>query len=157
MKTGIWLVLLLSAVLSGGAAASIDTYSFQSIEQEQQYRQLTEQLRCPKCQNNSIADSNAIIAGDMRAKVYQLMQQGKSRQEIIDYMVARYGNFVTYQPPLNPLTLILWAGPLIFILVGAYLVIARAAKRTGRNTPSLSVPEQQRLNQLLAETEEKKP
>ncbi|SUI52277.1 Cytochrome c-type biogenesis protein CcmH precursor [Serratia marcescens] len=112
------IVLLCAALLSWSAAAAIDTYRFNSVEQEQQYRELTEQLRCPKCQNNSIADSNAIIAADMRTKVYELMMQGQSKQQIIDYMVARYGNFVTYEPPVTPATLILWIGPLLFVLIG---------------------------------------
>lgn len=107
------LSLLLGLILSWGVLATIDTYRFSSVEQEQQYRALTEQLRCPKCQNNSIADSNATIAADMRAKVYELMQQGYSKQQIVDYMVARYGNFVTYEPPVTAATIILWAGPLL--------------------------------------------
>ncbi|EDS6375163.1 cytochrome c-type biogenesis protein CcmH, partial [Salmonella enterica subsp. diarizonae] len=92
-------------------------------------RQLTEQLRCPKCQNNSIADSNAMIATDMRRKVYDLMQEGKSRQEIIDYMVARYGNFVTYDPPLTPLTVLLWVLPLAAIVAGGWIIVARTRRR----------------------------
>lgn len=95
------IALMFAALLSWSAAAAIDTYKFNSVEQEQQYRELTEQLRCPKCQNNSIADSNAIIAADMRTKVYELMMQGQNKQQIIDYMVARYGNFVTYEPPVT--------------------------------------------------------
>ncbi|UZG98083.1 cytochrome c-type biogenesis protein CcmH, partial [Salmonella enterica subsp. enterica] len=97
-------MLMLVLVISGSARATTDVMPFKDEAQEQQFRQLTEQLRCPKCQNNSIADSNAMIATDMRRRVYDLMQEGKSRQEIIDYMVARYGNFVTYDPPLTPLT-----------------------------------------------------
>ncbi|ENU3619892.1 cytochrome c-type biogenesis protein, partial [Salmonella enterica] len=97
--------------------------------QEQQFRQLTEQLRCPKCQNNSIADSNAMIATDMRRRVYDLMQEGKSRQEIIDYMVARYGHFVTYDPPLTPLTVLLWVLPLAAIVAGGWIIVARTRRR----------------------------
>ncbi len=93
-------------------------------EAEQQFRQLTEQLRCPKCQNNSIADSNAMIATDMRRRVYDLMQEGKSRRNV-DYMVARYGNFVTYDPPLTPLTVLLWVLPLAAIVAGGWLPVAR--------------------------------
>ncbi|MBN6383908.1 cytochrome c-type biogenesis protein, partial [Salmonella enterica] len=89
----------------------------------------TEQLRCPKCQNNSIADSNAMIATDMRRRVYDLMQEGKSRQEIIDYMVARYGNFVTYDPPLTPLTVLLWVLPLAAIVAGGWIIVARTRRR----------------------------
>ncbi|ENZ2979083.1 putative transporter [Salmonella enterica] len=100
-------MLMLALVIAGSARATTDVMPFKDEAQEQQFRQLTEQLRCPKCQNNSIADSNAMIATDMRRRVYDLMQEGKSRQEIIDYMVARYGNFVTYDPPLTPLPVVL--------------------------------------------------
>lgn len=141
--------LALGLILSWSAFAAIDTYTFSSVAQEQQYRELTEQLRCPKCQNNSIADSNAIIAADMRGKVYELQQQGKSKQQIIDYMVARYGNFVTYEPPVTPATLILWVGPALFVLIGAAVVILRARRRVEKEAP-LSAQEQQRLQSLLA-------
>ncbi|EBG7384459.1 cytochrome c-type biogenesis protein CcmH, partial [Salmonella enterica subsp. enterica serovar Braenderup] len=108
-------MVMLVLVIAGSARATTDVMPFKDEAQEQQFRQLTEQLRCPKCQNNSIADSNAMIATDMRRRVYDLMQEGKSRQEIIDYMVARYGNFVTYDPPLTPLTVLLWVLPLAAI------------------------------------------
>ncbi|EJT0425839.1 cytochrome c-type biogenesis protein CcmH, partial [Salmonella enterica] len=78
---------------------------------------------------NSIADSNAMIATDMRRRVYDLMQEGKSRQEIIDYMVARYGNFVTYDPPLTPLTVLLWVLPLAAIVAGGWIIVARTRRR----------------------------
>ena len=141
---------LLMLVISGSALATIDVMQFKDEAQEQQFRQLTEQLRCPKCQNNSIADSNAIIAADMRAKVYELMQQGNSKQQIIDYMVARYGNFVTYEPPVTAATLILWVGPALFVLIGTAVVVLRARRRVEKETP-LSAQEQQRLHHLLAE------
>ncbi|CNB26382.1 putative cytochrome c-type biogenesis protein [Yersinia ruckeri] len=146
--------LMLGLMLSWGAFATIDTYQFHSVEQEQQYRELTEQLRCPKCQNNSIADSNAIIAADMRSKVYELMQQGQTKPEIIDYMVARYGNFVTYEPPVTAATLILWVGPLLFVLVGGAVVILRARRRHQiLDDEELPEQERRRLAALLAENE----
>ncbi|TQI81497.1 cytochrome c-type biogenesis protein CcmH [Serratia fonticola] len=152
------ITLLLAALLSWSAVAAIDTYKFNSVEQEQQYRELTEQLRCPKCQNNSIADSNAIIASDMRTKVYELMMQGQDKQQVIDYMVARYGNFVTYEPPVTPATLILWVGPLLFVLIGGAVVILRTRyRRTNTDNEELSEQEQQRLAALLKETDRKKP
>ncbi|CNH60606.1 cytochrome c-type biogenesis protein [Yersinia mollaretii] len=144
------LSLMFGLLLSGSVLAAIDTNTFKSEAQEQQYRELTEQLRCPKCQNNSIADSNAIIAEDMRGKVYELQQQGNSKQQIIDYMVARYGNFVTYEPPVTAATIILWVGPALFVLIGAAVVILRARRRVEKETP-LSAQEQQRLQNLLAE------
>ncbi|CAI1075712.1 Cytochrome c-type biogenesis protein CcmH precursor [Serratia fonticola] len=152
------ITLLVAALLSWSAAAAIDTYKFNSVEQEQQYRELTEQLRCPKCQNNSIADSNAIIAADMRTKVYELMMQGQDKQQVIDYMVARYGNFVTYEPPVTPATLILWVGPLLFVLIGGAVVILRTRQRqAGVVNEEFSEQEQQRLAALLKETDRKKP
>ncbi|EJQ2951594.1 cytochrome c-type biogenesis protein CcmH [Salmonella enterica] len=120
-------MLMLVLVIAGSARATTDVMPFKDEAQEQQFRQLTEQLRCPKCQNNSIADSNAMIATDMRRRVYDLMQEGKSRQEIIDYMVARYGNFVTYDPPLTPLTVLLWVLPLAAIVAGGWGVYVPGA------------------------------
>ena len=145
------LSLFAALLLSFSVFAAIDTYQFTDEAQEQQFRELTAQLRCPKCQNNSIADSNAMIASDMRQKVYELQQQGQTQKQIIDYMVARYGNFVTYEPPVTPGTLVLWLLPALFVLGGIVVVVRRARK--GRQTTSqpLNDLEQQRLKQLLSE------
>ncbi|EPJ3207099.1 cytochrome c-type biogenesis protein CcmH [Salmonella enterica subsp. enterica serovar Derby] len=124
-----FLLGLLMLVISGSALATIDVMQFKDEAQEQQFRQLTEQLRCPKCQNNSIADSNSMIATDLRQKVYELMQEGKSQKEIVDYMVARYGNFVTYDPPLTPLTVLLWVMPAVAIGLGGWIIFARTRRR----------------------------
>ena len=141
-------ILLALVLFSAGVQAdNIDTYSFATVAQEQQYRQLTASLRCPKCQNNSIADSNAMIAGDMRLKVYQLLQAGQTPEQVKAYMVARYGNFVSYQPPVTPSTLILWAGPALFIIIGALVIILRSRKRAVR--VELDAEQQQRLDALL--------
>ncbi len=148
------LIGLLALVFSFNVLAAIDTYQFKNEAQEQQFRQLTEQIRCPKCQNNSIADSNAMIASDMRQKVYELQQQGQNKQQIIDYMVARYGNFVTYEPPVTPSTIILWLLPALFVLGGAW-VIFRRSRRSGRDNAPLSADEQQRLKGLMNKREPK--
>ncbi|AIX73014.1 MAG: cytochrome c-type biogenesis protein [Mixta calida] len=143
------LILLLAGLLfSLSALATIETWQFDSAEQEQQYRELTASLRCPKCQNNSIADSNAMIAADMRLKVYQLLKQGQSGKQITQYMVARYGNFVTYQPPVIPSTLILWAGPLLFIVAGGLVIFLRS-RRLPPEIERLDEAEQKRLAALL--------
>jgi len=147
------LSLFLGLVLSFSTLAAIDTYQFASPQQEQQYRQLTGQLRCPKCQNTNIAASDSIIAADMRSKVYQLLKEGQSNQQIIDYMVARYGNFVTYQPPVTPSTLILWVGPALFVIIGALVIILRARGRY--SVEQISWHDQQRLAQLLADNDRK--
>lgn len=142
------IVLILALFLSGSVLAdNIDTYKFSSVDQEQQYRHLTESLRCPKCQNNSIADSNAMIASDMRLKVYELLQNGQTPDQVKQYMVARYGNFVTYEPPVMPSTLILWAGPALFVIIGAMVIVLRSKKR--RPDDEMDAEHQQRLNALL--------
>ncbi|QGX91879.1 cytochrome c-type biogenesis protein CcmH [Tatumella sp. TA1] len=147
------LMFICGLLFSTSVWAAIDTYHFSSVEQEEQYRDLTQSLRCPKCQNNSIADSSAMIAADMREKVYQLMSQGQSRQQIIDYMVARYGNFVTYEPPVTPSTLILWLGPLLFVIGGGIVIFLRANRQP--KTAMLSSEEQQRLAKVMADKEQK--
>lgn len=107
------------------ATATSETYTFTSAEQRAVFQTLTANLRCPKCQNQSISDSDAIIANDMRRKVYQLLQQGRSEEQIISYMKARYGDFVYYEPPLTVATLWLWALPPLFIVIGAVVVMRR--------------------------------
>lgn len=132
--------------------AAIDAYDFDSEEKAQEFRELTLQLRCPKCQNNSIGDSNAIIATDMRAKVYELMQEGHSKQEVIDYMIERYGHFVTYQPPMNAATLILWVGPLLFLVFGIVFIVRMSRKKVaGDVSNELAEQETARLARLLDE------
>ncbi|WHP32684.1 cytochrome c-type biogenesis protein CcmH [Trabulsiella odontotermitis] len=123
------LLFSLLVLFSAAAFAATDVMTFRDEAQEQQFRQLTAELRCPKCQNNSIADSNSMISVDMRQKVYELMQEGKSKQEVIDYMVARYGNFVTYDPPLTPLTVLLWLIPAVAVLTGGWVIFARTRRR----------------------------
>ncbi|MBU5384889.1 cytochrome c-type biogenesis protein CcmH [Citrobacter cronae] len=142
---------LLTALLSFQALAAIDTYPFKNEAQEQQFRQLTAQLRCPKCQNNSIADSNSMIAADMRKKVWQLMAEGQSNQQITDYMVARYGNFVTYEPPVTLATLILWLLPACFVLGGALVIFRLSRRPRAARETELSPHEQARLQALLDE------
>lgn len=145
------IVTLLTALLSFQALAAIDTYPFKNEAQEQQFRQLTAQLRCPKCQNNSIADSNSMIAADMRKKVWQLMEEGQSNQQITDYMVARYGNFVTYEPPVTLATLILWLLPACFVLGGALVIFRLSRRPRAARETELSPREQARLQALLDE------
>ncbi len=126
------LLIVLALMLFGATALAdtIDTYHFDSVDQEQQYRHLTESLRCPKCQNNSIADSNSMIAADMRLKVYELLRQGQTPEQIKAWMIDRYGNFVSYQPPVQISTLILWAGPLLFVIIGGVAIVLRGRKPT---------------------------
>ncbi|MDD7805563.1 MAG: cytochrome c-type biogenesis protein CcmH [Endozoicomonas sp. (ex Botrylloides leachii)] len=102
--------------------AVIDVYRFDNAAQEQRFSLLTHQLRCPKCQNQSIADSDAPIANDLRQAVYQMLLAGKDNQTIIDFMLARYGQFVLYRPPLVSKTVLLWMGPSVFLLIGLFIL-----------------------------------
>lgn len=120
-----------------------DNYQFDNPQQRERFLSLTAELRCPLCQNQNIADSDAMIAHDMRRKVYQLVQEGNSEQQVIDFMKARYGNFVHYQPPVTPLTLWLWVLPVLFA-VSALLFVMR--KRKPESTDD--------LNEKLAQADE---
>ena len=119
-------VLALLFVLSAySVIAAEDKFSFDTPAQRESFLKLTAELRCPMCQNQNIADSDAMIAHDMRRKVYALLKQGKTEQEVIDFMKSRYGDFVHYQPPITAATLWLWAGPVLFIFIALIVVIRR--------------------------------
>ncbi|MFQ3236732.1 MAG: cytochrome c-type biogenesis protein CcmH [Paraglaciecola sp.] len=129
MKLLLWLVAACWALLSLGAVATEETYHFDDPGKRALFFTLTQELRCPKCQNQNIADSDAMIAGDLKRKVYQLVQQGQSRDDVIDYMKQRYGDFVYYQPPVNSMTMWLWLLPLFFVLGGIiFVVLGRQTK-----------------------------
>ncbi|WP_240919671.1 MULTISPECIES: cytochrome c-type biogenesis protein [Oceanimonas] len=137
------------------AQGAIDVYEFEDSAREEVFRELLRELRCPKCQNQDIADSNAELAKDLRDKTYQMLQQGSSKQEVIDYMVARYGNFILYKPPFMASTLILWAGPVLVLVIGALVVLVRTRKKSATaNDEALSAEEKQRLDRLLNKNKE---
>lgn len=139
-------------LLSFSVLASSEVLHFDNDTQEQQFRELTMQLRCPKCQNNSIADSNSMIASDMRQKVYELMQQGQTKEQVVDYMVDRYGYFVTYEPPITPFTLLLWLLPALFLAAGVWMIIRRAHRIKSVKEP-MSEQDKKRLQTLLGREE----
>ncbi|MGO2353121.1 MAG: cytochrome c-type biogenesis protein [Marinomonas foliarum] len=97
---------------------------FSSELNKTRYQSLVEELRCPKCQNQNLADSNSGIAVDLRELIHQLIEQGKTDQEIVDYMVARYGTFVLYRPQHSSATFLLWYGPFILLGIGILAFVA---------------------------------
>lgn len=118
--------LLLSALLlvSSQSWAAIETYQFANKQQEEDYKELIFELRCLVCQNQNLADSNAELAQDLRQQVYEMLtKQNASKDEIVDYMVARYGEFVMYKPPVEPNTYLLWVGPFLFVLIGLWILV----------------------------------
>lgn len=141
-----------SACCSGIAHAAIDAYTFRDDAERARYSELTKELRCPKCQNQDIADSNAPIAADLRKEIYRMLGEGQSNQQIIDFMVDRYGDFVRYKPSLNARTWLLWFGPaglLIGGLVVIGFIVGRRRKAHSEQADVLSEDERQRLAALL--------
>ncbi|MGQ8364636.1 cytochrome c-type biogenesis protein [Glaciecola sp. 1036] len=101
-----------------------ENYAFDDPEKRKSFLELTKNLRCPKCQNQNIADSNAMIAHDMRRKVYQMLKDGKSEEQVIAFMKGRYNDFVYYKPPVNAFTIWLWVLPVLFVvlMLGIFLM-----------------------------------
>ena len=109
-------LLYLSSVFAG--AAAIDVYDFATNDDRLRYRGLVDELRCPKCQNQNLSDSNSQIAIDLRGEVARMVLEGKSNREVIDFMVQRYGDFVLYRPPVQSNTMVLWVGPSVMFGLG---------------------------------------
>ena len=143
----------LVALLALPAAAVIETYEFSSPELEARYRQLSQELRCPKCQNQNIADSNAPISQDLRRLLYRQLEAGASDEEILEDMVRRYGEFVRYRPDFDRNTAFLWLAPVLFLVVGAGLAVVVLRRARGSEPVELDRGEQARLEALLAEEE----
>ena len=137
-------------------AAPVEFNQFDNPQQEADYKTLIAELRCPQCQNNNIADSNATIATDMRAKTLELLKQGKSKDEVVSYMIERYGNFVTYNPPITPATILLWVMPVLLILFGIGLILSRKKKTQAvenQRSVAKSTIDQARLDKILNKDE----
>ncbi|MBV2205050.1 MAG: cytochrome c-type biogenesis protein CcmH [Pseudomonas sp.] len=145
--------LLLGLAVSATAHAAIDTYDFKDEAERERYRTLTEELRCPKCQNQNIADSNAPIAMDLREEIFRMLEEGKSNDEIVAYLVDRYGDFVRYNPPVNTTTLLLWYGPAGLLILGfgvlTVILVRRRRADTAPAARTLSDAERERLATLL--------
>ena len=154
-----WLAaVVFGLTLTGVAHAAIDTYEFANDAERDRFRELTKELRCPKCQNQDIADSNAPIATDLRREIFRMLGEGKDNQQIIDFMVDRYGDFVRYKPALTGKTAVLWFGPLA-LLVGGLVVIGVIVVRRRRTeqtegSDTLSAEERKRLDTLLDKTKD---
>ena len=151
--------VLLVIGLSMSAWANIDTYQFDNPRQEAQYRALIEEFRCPKCQNQNLAGSDAPIAQDLKQKTYDMVKDGRSDAEIRQYMNERYGDFISYKPPVRPSTWILWFFPpvlLVFVMLAWFIRNRNSSKRAAvianpieEGYAPLSAAEQQRLQDLL--------
>ncbi|MFY0989464.1 cytochrome c-type biogenesis protein [Halomonas sp. C05BenzN] len=141
------LALLLVAGLA--QAAAIEVREFDDPVLEQRYRSLTASLRCPTCENQAINDSDAPVSGDMRDRVYLLLQDGRSDMEIRDHMVQRFGDYVLYNPRLEGRTFLLWGLPAALVLLGGVLVILVVRARRNASASALSAEERARLDALI--------
>lgn len=105
--------------------AVIETYEFESAQMEADYKKLIDELRCLVCQNQNLSASDADLARDLRRETYEMLQEGKSPQQVIEFMVARYGDFVLYRPQFKSNTYLLWLGPFLLLLLVLYLLVRR--------------------------------
>ena len=160
--------MLLMLAGAGSVGAAEDVQIFSSEDKRQRFHELVAELRCPKCQNQTLADSNSPIAQDLRDEIYRMLEDGKTNGEIVDFLVDRYGEFVMYRPPLKNTTLILWLTPLLLMVVGIgilWWVYRRqtlnanpvksepdGVSTTDGSSEVLSVEEQKQLQALLGES-----
>lgn len=146
------IAIFLGLGLANVSQAGVETHELSDDGLRQRHQELSTVLRCPKCQNQNIAESNSPIANDLRGEISRMLREGKSDDQIVDFMVARYGDFVLYDPRLSPRTALLWLGPGVLLLAGGLtLAIFVANRRRARpvQVEALSDADQQRLTRLL--------
>ena len=133
------------------AGAEDIPFEFEHAHQEQRYKELVDELRCMVCQNQTLADSNAPLAQDLRDEVYKMVTEDRLKQDIIDFLVQRYGDFVLYKPPLKSSTLLLWFGPFLLLLLAAFIAFFTVQNRSRAEPGELTEAEKDKVRQLLAE------
>lgn len=146
-----FLGLVLSLLFTGAVYAAGELLTFDNESLRERYTELTFQFRCPKCLNQNVADSNAPISEDIRQKTYEMLHQGFSDQEIIDFMVDRYTEFVIYKPQMSFITIWLWVLPFALLLGGLFVVRQLVTKSDTATTETISEEESLRLKKLLEE------
>ncbi|WP_260680458.1 cytochrome c-type biogenesis protein [Thalassotalea sp. PS06] len=129
-------------------AGPIDTYQFPDEVTKKRFQQLVYELRCPKCQNQNLADSNSMIAVDLRKQIYDMLMDGRSDMEIVNFMVERYGDYVLYKPKVTAATYLLWYGPIVFIIIGG-IIIAVFVRKSSTKAQPLSAEQKQQLEDIL--------
>ena len=136
-------------LVSSSAWAVIETYEFSSPDLASRYHQLSQELRCPKCQNQNIADSNAPIARDLRVVLYEQLEAGQTDAQILDFMVARYGKFVRYRPEVDRQTALLWWSPLLLLVLGGVGVGRHFRNKDHHPAQGLTAAERDQVDRLL--------
>ena len=148
-------VFLFTLILLLGSAATagpMDAFVLENPEQEELFHKLSGELRCLVCQNQAISDSNAGLAQDLRKEIHGMILQGKDEDEIVTFMVERYGDYVLYRPPFKPLTWLLWFGPVIAFIFGLFYVVRFIrTQKAASDVGELSSEENERLRNLQSE------
>ena len=142
-------LLALSLLVAGAVTAAIEVRQFDDPVLQQRYDSLAASLRCPKCANQAIGDSDSPIAGDMRERVALLLEDGRSDREIQDYMIDRFGEYVLYNPRLTDRTWLLWGLPAVLVVLGAVVIALIVRARRNASNRALSAEERQRLEALI--------
>ena len=151
------LIIILSLLVSMSMLeAAVEIKKFQKPEHEHRYKHLINEFRCVVCQNQNIADSNAALAKDLRKQVFRMIDAGKNDDEIMEFMVVRYGDFVLYRPQFNSMTFLLWVGPFIIFVIGLYFLISFIRQRKKMTVTELSNKDKEKLKKLLNEKEQTK-
>ena len=131
--------------------AQVDTFEFDNDEQQGRFRQLSNELRCPMCQNTNLSGSTGGVAEDLRREIHRMILEGMSNEEIEQFMFERYGDFIFYRPRLRAETILLWFGPLLFLIIGGFIAygIFRRANSVDRVTVDLDEEQEAKLNELV--------
>lgn len=149
--------MLMFCALSLHSHAAIESHNFDNDVQRQRYQGFIEEMRCPKCQNQNLAGSDSPISADLRREIYEMIKDGKSDKEIVDFMVSRYGEFILYRPRVTPVTYLLWAAPVLLLITGivVVLLLLRQRRRLAlqKTSSELTDEERARLASLLSDTD----
>ena len=151
-----YFLLLLCFVSALAQGEMVDTFQFKSAEERTRAVALAKSLRCPQCQNQNLVESNSPIAYDLRLEVYRMIDEGKSNDEIVQAMTARFGHFVLYKPPFDWKTALLWLSPAVLLLLALILMWRHVRQQPQAQQTKLNSEQQQALNALLNHEEQQK-
>lgn len=159
LKRLVFLFFTAAVLLSTQAWAAVDVYEFSSEDRRERYQKFIEELRCPKCKNQNLAGTNSQIAIDLRRELHRMVEEGMTDDQIIEFMVSRYGDYVLYRPRLQGSTIALWLGPILVVGIGGLTVGLIVWRRRSfvQTRGELSESERAELEQMLRTKGDKKP
>jgi cytochrome c-type biogenesis protein CcmH len=141
--------LIILLFIASAQVFAVDYHQLANPEQQKAYETIISELRCLVCQNQTIADSNAELAADLRRQVYEMLQQGKSKDDVLQFMTQRYGDFVLYNPPFKTKTGLLWLGPLLFLITGLAMIIWIIRRKKQAPVTAIDKDKQEKIRRLL--------